>query len=79
MKETVFLKKPYNKSLSANVLKKAKSIKGITNISLDTKNCRLTFDYATHNAYEGLRALLDSLGYTFSEAPTNFISPYKNL
>ena len=65
MKETVFFKKINNKSLSTTILKKSKSIKGITNINLDLKNNRLSFDYATHNAYEGFRALLNNLGYSF--------------
>jgi hypothetical protein len=67
MRETVFLQNLKSNRFSATILKKSQSIKGITNINLDIKNSKLTFDYATHNAYEGLRALLNSLGYTFNK------------
>ena len=65
MRETVLLQNQKHDDFSAAILKKIQSLKGITNINLETKSNKLTFDYTTHNAYEGLRALLNSLGYTF--------------
>ena len=71
MRETILLQDLKTDSFSSTILKKAQSLTGITNVNLDTKSNKLSFDYATHNAYEGLRILLKDLGYAFVEGSSD--------
>lgn len=46
--------------------------KGISNPNIDIEKGRMTIDYTTHNALEGLRTDLDQLGYPISIDPNVF-------
>jgi len=78
MIDTVHLQNLKCEGCKTTILNKINTLKGISNINLDINSKEFTFEYTTHNAYEGLRNLLNELGYPFQGENNNLIHKTKS-
>ena len=47
-----------------------KKVVGISNISINIKKSKVSFDYKTHNTLEGLRMDLEAIGFPITKDPS---------
>ncbi|OEJ99108.1 heavy metal transporter [Flavivirga aquatica] len=60
------------------VIIKLNKVEGISNVEVDITTSHVSFDYATHNAMEGLRMELADMGYPITGDPNTIVSRAKS-
>ena len=70
MRATVLLQNVKSSTPIESILNHLNLIKGISNTALNPETKELTFDYTTHNAFEGIRESVKALGFPFQEHNT---------
>ncbi|MBW1298921.1 hypothetical protein [Aquimarina litoralis] len=67
MKATMLIKNLSNKDYSGFIKKNILFSEGISNIVIDLAHYKITFDYTSHNALEGLKSKLINLGFLLKD------------
>lgn len=60
------------------ILKRISKLDGIKNIQLDISSSKLSFEYTSHNALEGLRSDLADMGYPISGESNTIVEKTKS-
>jgi len=70
MRTTVVIDALRSQNGKTSVVSLLENSAGISNISMTIKTKKVSFDYTTHNAMEGLRMRLAEAGFPITQDPT---------